>query len=210
MTTFPSESFFTLSEVSFADLFEGLEHAWEALPLLQPYIQEQFTSGKLVSNYGDSGFISIGEGTIIEEGAKIVGPAIIGKNCVIGHGALIRGGCLFGNGVMIGHATEVKSSILLHTVSAAHLNYIGDSIVGNAVSIAGGAIFANLRFDHKSVTIKSGSERVDTGLQKFGSLVGDASRIGANAVLNPGTVLGRGSIVYPLTSVVGVHEGNVV
>jgi len=206
MTDFSPKIFFTLSDVFFVDLFNGIKDTWDVIPKLHDYLLDQFKSGKVISNYGSDGNIFLGEGTIIEEGAKILGPAIIGKNCFIGHGVFIRGGCLFGDGVKIGHATEVKSSILMNDTSAAHLNYIGDSVVGNNVNIAGGAIFANLRFDGKSVTIRTGTDRIQTTLRKFGSIVGDDSNIGVNTVLNPGTILGKKTVVFPLTSVIGTHE----
>ncbi|MBI2622689.1 MAG: hypothetical protein HYW64_01170, partial [Candidatus Levybacteria bacterium] len=160
-------------------------------------------------NYGKN--IFIGKDTLVEDYAVIKGPAIIGKNCFIGHASYLRGGCILGDNVHIGHGAEIKNSILLNNAIAAHLNYIGDSIIGSNVNISGGAMLANFRFDKKSVTIKTENKRIDTGLSKFGAILGDNSTIGVNAVLNPGTLLGKNTIVYPLTSVKGVHkDGEVI
>ncbi len=150
--------------------------------------------------------IFVGEGTTIQEGAVIIGPAIIGKNCVIGHCSLIRENCILGDNVHIGHAVEIKNSVFLNSAIAAHLNYIGDSLIGKNANISGGAILANFRLDKKTIAIRNGIEKIDTGLQKFGSIVGDGSSIGVNTVLNPGTILGKKTVVYPLTSVTGVHQ----
>lgn len=203
---FTKENFFGLSSFEFKDIFDDTTVAWEVLPKIGRYIESLFEKKVFVSNYKDKKNIYIGEDSIIQEGATIVGPAIIGKNCIIGHASLIRENCIFGNNVHIGHAVEVKNSIFLNGATAAHLNYIGDSLIGNNVNVSGGAILANYRFDKKSVAIRNGKERINTNLQKFGAIVGDESIIGVNAVLNPGTILGKGCIAYPLTFVTGVHK----
>lgn len=205
---FTPTSFFDLNNFDHRAIFDGVNHVWEVLPRIEGYIQELFTSGRLKANYQNAENIYIGEGTRIEDGAKIVGPAIIGADCFIGHAAFIRGGCILGNGVTIGHATELKHVIMMNQAAAAHLNYIGDSIVGNDVNISGGAIVANLRLDHKEVTIRTSEGRIGTGLVKFGAIVGDNSNIGVNAVLNPGTLLGSSVHVYPLCDVRGFHPQN--
>lgn len=200
--------YFDLSNFKHKDIFAGVEFVWEVLPKIGKYIESLFEKKVLVSNYKDKKNIYMGEGSIIKEGATIVGPAIIGKNCIIGHGSLIRENCLFGHNVHTGHAVEVKNSIFLNSVIAAHLNYIGDSVIGNNVNISGGAILANYRLDKKPVIVRDGEEFINTNLEKFGAIVGDDSIIGVNAVLNPGTILGKKSIAYPLTSVTGVHKNN--
>jgi UDP-N-acetylglucosamine diphosphorylase / glucose-1-phosphate thymidylyltransferase / UDP-N-acetylgalactosamine diphosphorylase / glucosamine-1-phosphate N-acetyltransferase / galactosamine-1-phosphate N-acetyltransferase len=197
--------YFNLENFCHRDLFLGTNSVWEVLPKITSFISGLFNNGAVKPNYHNSSDIYVGNGTIIEEGAKILGPAIIGKNCVVRHAALIRENCLIGDNVIIGHATEVKNTILLNDAVLAHLNYVGDSIIGNNVNISGGVIAANFRLDKQSISVLSGKQRIDTGLQKFGAAIGDASMIGANAVLNPGTILGRNSWVYPLTSVKGVH-----
>jgi len=200
------ESFFDLSGFDFGDMFDGKEFVWEVLPTIGQYIEFLFARKILVSNYKNRKNVFIGEGSIVQEGVEILGPLIVGKNCLIGHASLIRENCIFGNNVHIGHAVEVKNSILLNGATAAHLNYIGDSLIGNNVNVGGGAILANYRLDKKYVVVRNEGKLIDTKLQKFSSVIGDESKIGVNAVLNPGTILGKGCIVYPLTSVKGVHK----
>lgn len=206
---FTPKDFFDLSAFDFSDIFKDAKFVWEPIGGIQNYIIGLFKTGRLKPNYGKN--IFIGKDTLVEDYAVIKGPAIIGKNCFIGHASYLRGGCILGDNVHIGHGAEIKNSILLNNAIAAHLNYIGDSIIGSNVNISGGAMLANFRFDKKSVTIKTEDKRIDTGLSKFGAILGDNSTIGVNAVLNPGTLLGKNTIVYPLTSVKGVHkDGEVI
>jgi len=209
-THFKPNNYFDLSEFTHRDLFDGVEHVWEIVPKISEYIQMMFDSGKLKPNYKNSTNIFIGENTFIEEGAFIKGPAIIGKNCYIGHVAYLRENCLFGDNVHIGHASEIKNSVFLNKSKSAHLNYVADSIVGNNVNIAGGAMFANFRLDKKHVTVRKNDSIHNTNLFKFGSAVGDNSSIGAGVVINPGTMLGINTVVYPLVSVRGVHKNGEV
>lgn len=203
---FLKEFFFDFKNCFFSDVFNGIESVWEVLPKISEYINSQFKEKVYKCNYKNEKDIFIGEGTIIEEGVSIKGPAIIGKNCFIGHACLVRENCLIGNNVHLGHATEIKNSIFLNGAVAAHLNYIGDSIIGNNVNLAAGVILANFRLDKKTVSIRMGEQRIETHLLKFGSIIGDDSNVGVNSVLNPGTILGKKTIVYPLTSVRGVHQ----
>lgn len=203
MNNYSPEYFFDLSSFSYKEIFDGVENVWEVLPKIKEYIKSLF-NGKVQGNYKAQVFV--GEGSIVSEKAEIVGPAIIGKNCTIGPGAYLREYVLLGDNVKIGHGAEVKNSIFLNNSTAAHLNYVGDSVMGSKVNIAGGAMFANYRFDGKPVTVRNGEEKIATLLQKFGAVIGDGSQIGANAVLNPGTVIGKEGIVYPLTSASGFHK----
>lgn len=205
---FNYQQFFDLGDCYFADIFEGTENVWEVLTKIEPYIKKQFSSGKLKGNYREKEYVFVGERTVIEEGAYIKGPAIIGKNCIIAHGAYIRENVILGDGVRIWHGTEIKQSIMLSNAIGIHLGYIGDSIIGSSVNIAAGTIIANLRLDKQVVSIRNGEEKIETGLKKFGAIIGDGSQIGVNAVFNPGTLLGKYTIVYPLTSVSGVHDSN--
>jgi len=203
--TFQPTDYFDLSQLYFADLFEDATNVWEALSGLDEYIAAQFESGRMKGNYHDKSDIFVGNNTTIVEGARIEGPAIIGKNCTIGHGAYIRGGCVIGDNVRIGHAVEVKHSIILSDAAIAHFNYVGDSIIGNHVNVSAGAVCANFRLDKKQIVVKMSDQRIETGLKKLGAIVGDGSNVGVNAVLNPGTILGKDCVVYPLTNVRGVH-----
>lgn len=191
--TFNPNIFFDLSSFGHKDLFQ-LESVWEVLSNISSFIKNNSSQS-----------VTLGEGTVVEEGALIKGPAIIGKNCFIAHGAYIRENVILGDNVKIGHATEVKNSIILNDTNISHFNYVGDSLVGGNVNFAGGAITANFRLDGANIIVKHDGEEFETGLAKFGAIIGDNSRIGVNSVLNPGTILSKNSKIFPLTSVVGVH-----
>lgn len=210
MEVFKTEFFFDLKNCYFGDIFNDVNLVWEVLPKIKDYIKNNLDKNLLKGSYDEKKGIFIGEGTVVQEGAMIIGPAIIGKNCFIGHASLIRENCLFADNVHIGHGTEVKNSIFLNTSIAAHLNYVGDSLIGNNVNISAAVILPSFRLDKKSITINTGKEKIDTGLRKLGSIIGDDSNIGVNSVLNPGTILGKKTIVYPLLSVVGVHKNGEV
>lgn len=203
---FPIEDFCDISGFPYSEIFDNTKNAWEAIPKIEDLIEQLFKTGKVKANYKDSRNIYVGNGTTIMEDAVILGPAIIGKNCFISNAVLLRNNCLIGNNVNIGHACEIKNSIFLNGASAAHFNYVGDSIIGNNVNLSGGAMLANYRLDKNPVTIKSNGKKIKTGLLKFGSVIGDNSNIGVNAVLNPGTILGKNVVVFPLASVLGAHS----
>ncbi len=211
--------FFDLAGFEHAKIFDSLEYPWEALPKIKDFVKAQARSTLNQNKYGSglsrtdlrSGTgtnILIGKGTVVEQGALIKSNVIIGKNCRIGHAAYLRENCLIGDNVTIGHGSEIKNSIILNDTAVAHLNYVGDSLVGSKVNIAGGALLANFRFDGKEILIKQKGEVINTGLVKLGAIIGDGSQIGVNAILNPGTILGKNCIIYPLTSVLGVHKDN--
>lgn len=190
--------FFDLDNISFSDLFKNLNYPWEALRNMQSYLDSKINTENIV----------IGEGTVVEKDAVIKGKAIIGKNCLIGNAVLLRGNCILGDNVQIGHGVELKNIIVLSNSSIAHLNYVGDSIVGNNVNVSAGAIVANLRLDKQEILVNVQDEKVNTGLNKFGAIIGDGCTIGVNSVLNPGTILGKNCVVYPLTFVKGSHANN--
>ena len=181
---------------------------WEALFDLKTFI------GEFKKNAHNLGFseikedVFVGRNVTIDDTARIKDHAIIGHNSIIGHAAFIRGGNVICDDVNVGHATEVKHSIILSGTALAHLNYVGDSIIGSGCNISGGATLANWRFDRKPVTIRKGDERISTGNEKFGGIVGDGCFVGVSAVLNPGTVLGKECLVFPLVSVSGTHPAS--
>jgi len=151
--------------------------------------------------------IIIGPGSVIEPGALIQGPTIVGAQTEIRQGAYIRGNCIIGDRCIVGHTTEIKGSVMLNDAKAGHFAYIGDSIIGNAVNLGAGTKLANLKIDSGTVRIKAGAKQLDTGLIKLGAVLGDHVSIGCNAVTNPGTLIGKGSLVFPITSVPsGYHE----
>ncbi len=211
--TLALSSFFDLSEFSHASIFDGCDYPWEALSKLSAYLASQ-ELGKIQVDIPSSVFlvnpslISIGRETIIEPGAYIQGPCIIGNHCTIRNGAYIRGGLITGDGCVIGHDTEVKNSIFLNRSLAAHFNYVGDTILGNAVNLGAGVKCANLRLDHQTIFVTIDGQKIDTQLKKLGAIIGDGAQIGCNCVINPGTLLGKNSFCFPCLNVFGVIPDN--
>ena len=154
--------------------------------------------------------VYIGEGTVIEDGAMIKGPAIIGSHCEIRHNAYIREHVLIGDHCVVGNSSEVKNSILFNHAVAPHFNYVGDSILGHKAHLGAGVKISNFKLVSGNVTVEIDGKLFDTGLRKFGALLGDATEIGCNAVLNPGSIIGRGSLVYPNINWRGVLAGGMI
>jgi bifunctional N-acetylglucosamine-1-phosphate-uridyltransferase/glucosamine-1-phosphate-acetyltransferase GlmU-like protein len=149
------------------------------------------------------GDIFIGPGSVVEPGALIKGPTIIGGYCEIRQGAYLRGHCLVGDRCVVGHTTEVKHSVMMDDAKAGHFAYIGDSILGNSTNLGAGTKLANLKIIDSPVSVTIDRKRYDTGLRKFGAIIGDDTETGCNSVTNPGTLLGRRCLVYPGISVKG-------
>lgn len=210
------ESFFDLASFEHSELFSGCHYVWEVLPKIKHYLGGCQLGHIRVGipdgvHLFDKDRISIGKGTIVEPGAYIHGPCIIGENCTIRQGSYIRGNVIVGNQCVIGHTTEMKNALMLNQANAAHFAYLGDSILGNRVNLGAGAKCANLRFDHKMIEIVWNSQRLSTGLKKFGAIFGDDTQIGCNAVTNPGTITGKGVNCYPCVNFGGViPAGSVV
>ena len=200
--------YFDLSRYAHRALFDPNEFVWNGLKNLKSYFSS-LVLGKIEVEISDGVFledpqlISIGLGTKIEPGAYIKGPCVIGANCVIRHGAYIRGYLLAGKGCVIGHDTEVKHSIFLDGVHAAHFNYVGDSILGNKTNLGAGVKCANLKLDHQPVIVSYLGKKIETGMQKLGAIVGDGSQIGCNAVINPGSCLGMEVKSHPCVNLSG-------
>lgn len=199
--------FFDLSEFAHRDLFSDCTYVWEALQKIPSYFKGPF---QILGDVSPQAYlinpdkISIGEGSVVEPGAYIEGPCIIGKGCTIRHGAYIRGNLITGDHCVIGHTTEVKNAIFLNGAKAAHFAYVGDSILGNNVNLGAGTKLANLRFDNKTIVIAG----IETGIRKFGAIVGDGAQTGCNSVLNPGTLMEKNSTCRPC-SVVGNSRNRV-
>jgi UDP-N-acetylglucosamine diphosphorylase / glucose-1-phosphate thymidylyltransferase / UDP-N-acetylgalactosamine diphosphorylase / glucosamine-1-phosphate N-acetyltransferase / galactosamine-1-phosphate N-acetyltransferase len=212
--SFPATLFFDLSQFRHRELFDG-EFVWDALKAIKPYLSQtrlgrievEIPAGVYLVNPEQ---ISIGKGTVLEPGAYIKGPCIIGERCTIRHTAYIRGDLIAGDECVIGHATEVKTAIFLNGAHAAHFAYVGDTILGNHVNLGAGTKCANLRLDNKQVVVHVDGRRCETGLRKFGAVIGDHSQIGCNAVTNPGTLLGPGVLCHPCVSVGGVILNGIV
>lgn len=191
--------FFDLSDSPFIDLFDEELPVWAALKRLSSWLKGQklgviegsVSSGAYLVN---PELISIGKGSVVEPGAYLKGPLWLGENCVVRHGAYLRGEVVAASGVVLGHDTEVKHSIFLKGAHAAHFAYVGDSIVGAHVNLGAGVKLANLRLDDKEVV---------AGMRKLGAVIGDGSQIGCNAVLNPGTFVGKEVDIYPLVNAGG-------
>jgi UDP-N-acetylglucosamine diphosphorylase / glucose-1-phosphate thymidylyltransferase / UDP-N-acetylgalactosamine diphosphorylase / glucosamine-1-phosphate N-acetyltransferase / galactosamine-1-phosphate N-acetyltransferase len=177
----------------YPELFTKDQNVWEVIPLIGKYAKELA---------GKEGII-LGKGTVVEEGAIIKAPCVIGQNCEIRAGTYIRGNVLIGDNCII--RSEMKNSVIMDDSHAAHLSYVGDSIIGRDCNIGAGAVLSNLRFDGKTVSAKIGDELIDTRLMKFGAVLGDGVNIGCNSVCNPGTLLGKNVAVYPLAVVSGFH-----
>jgi NDP-sugar pyrophosphorylase family protein len=198
---------FDLGQTEHADLFDGCDHAWDVLKRLRDYVARRVRPLLLnrcdgVAYIGPQ--VSIGEGTVVEDGAMIQGPAIIGRDCIIRHNAYIRSDVIVGDGCLVGNACELKLAFLFNGAQVPHFNYVGDSIIGRGVHLGAGAKISNVRLLGGTVQVSAGERRLDTGLPKFGALVGDGAEVGCNAVLNPGSILGPGSVVYPNVSWRGV------
>jgi len=210
---FKPADLFDLSQTEHREIFEGCEFAWEALTKLAAYVQGNLRPGlnnrcEGVAFIGERVFI--GEGTVVEDGAMIKGPAIIGKNCEIRHNAYLRENVIVGDDCVIGNSCEVKNSLLFNESVAPHFNYIGDSILGFQAHLGAGVKISNVKLLAGNIQIEGETEPIDTGMRKFGALIGDKSDIGCNAVLNPGSIIGRGSIIYPNTNWRGVLPSNKV
>ena len=204
---FKPEDFFDLTQTEHGELFAGCEYAWDALKRLKEYVNRRVTpllQNRCVGRAYIGEQVFIGEGTVVEDGVMIKGPAIIGRDCQIRHNAYIREQVIIGDNCVVGNSCEVKNSLLFNNAVAPHFNYIGDSILGYRSHLGAGVKISNLKVTRSNVVIQHGGDRLETGLRKFGALIGDRTEIGCNAVLNPGSILGRDCLVYPNVSWRGV------
>ena len=193
-------------------LLEGVHYVWEILMQLEGYIvahtaerqhqpDVQIMPGAIVNPH-----VVLGAGVVVEPHAYIKGPAIIGDRTVVRHGAYIRENVLIGSDCVVGNTTEVKHSLFMDGAKASHWNYVGDSIVGFGVNLGAGVKLSNQKITRTEVIVRDiDGKRCATGLGKLGAIIGDETQIGCNAVLNPGTILGKRCLVYPLVSVQGTH-----
>lgn len=195
---------YNLEETIAAELFEGLTYPWEALPKIGEFIV------KLGGTLSPDEYEKRGENVWIAKSAKVFdsayigGPCIIGKDAEVRQCAFIRGNAIVGEGAVVGNSTELKNVVLFNKVQVPHYNYVGDSVLGFRAHMGAGSITSNVKSDKTLVVVKSGEAQIETGLKKFGAMLGDCVEIGCNSVLNPGTVIGRNSSVYPTSSVRGV------
>src|SRR5437773_7709979 len=204
---------FDLSQTEHGAIFEGCEYAWEALKKIESYLLLHLRPGlhnrcEGVAYVGERVFI--GEGTVVEDGAMIRGPAIIGRNCEIRHNAYIREQVIIGDNCVVGNSCEVKKSLLFNHAVAPHFNYIGDSILGYKAHLGAGVKISNFKLVPGNIAVAIEGKTLDTGLRKFGALLGDHTDIGCNTVLNPGSIIGRGSVIYPNTNWRGILAENMI
>ena len=203
-----SELYSDLNQTLAKELLESKTYPWEVLPLISAFIV------KLGHTLSEEEYEKKGENVWIAKSAKVAptawinGPAIIGKDAEIRHCAFIRGNALVGEGAVVGNSTELKNVILFNKVQVPHYNYVGDSILGYKSHMGAGSITSNVKSDKLPVIVRCGDERIDTGRKKVGAMLGDFVEVGCNSVLNPGSVIGRHSIIYPTSCVRGVLAEN--
>ena len=186
-----------------ADLFTDCEYPWQALGSIKSFIL------KLGETLPSDRFEKIGEDVWIAKSAKvfpsayIAGPCIIDEEAEVRHCAFVRGSAIVGKKCVVGNSVELKNVVLFDNVQVPHYNYVGDSVLGYKAHMGAGSVTSNVKSDKTPVSVREGEEKLETGLKKFGAILGDNVEIGCNSVLNPGTVVGRSSNVYPLSSVRG-------
>lgn len=204
---FKPADLFDLSQCEHAALFEGCEHAWDALKRIRPYLAQNVRPAlhnKCLGRAWIADNVFIGEGTVIEDGVMIKGPAIIGRNCQLRHNAYLREDVIIGDGCVIGNSCEFKNALLFNDAQVPHFSYVGDSILGHKAHLGAGVKISNLKLTPGNISLEWEGQTIDSGLRKFGALIGDRAEVGCNAVLNPGTVLGRDALIYPNTNWRGI------
>ncbi|KMZ55176.1 UDP-N-acetylglucosamine pyrophosphorylase [Dorea sp. D27] len=198
---------YTLEETIAKDIFDGVTYPWEVLPKIGEFIV------KLGETLPADEYDKAGDNVWIAKSAKVFasayinGPAIIGKNAEVRHCAFIRGNAIVGEGAVVGNSTELKNVILFNKVQVPHYNYVGDSVLGYKSHMGAGSITSNVKSDKKLVVIKTPEGKIETGLKKFGAMLGDEVEVGCGTVLNPGSVVGSYTNIYPLSSVRGYVPG---
>lgn len=205
---------FDLTKTIAQPLLSSTQYGWEALPKIKDFILE---IGKTLPR---DIYEEVSENVWIAKSAKVFpsayidGPCIICEDAEIRHCAFIRGSAIIGKGSIVGNSCEVKNSIIFDGVQTPHYNYVGDSILGYHSHLGAGSVTSNIKSDKTNITVLADGERVETGLRKFGALVGDGVEVGCNSVLCPGSVIGKNTTVYPLTRVRGyipensIHKGD--
>ncbi len=210
---FEPADLFDLSQTEHAAIFDGCQFAWDALKKIAGYLAANLKP-ELRNQCEGRAYISenvfIGEGTVLEDGVMIKGPAIIGKNCKIRHNAYIRENVIIGDNCVVGNSTEIKNSLLFNGAQAPHYNYVGDSILGHKAHLGAGVKISNYKLFPGNIELELDGKPFDTGLRKFGALLGDGVEVGCNAVLNPGSIIGRGAVIYPNVFWRGILPANMI
>ena len=199
---------YTLSETIAAGLFEGAEYPWEVLPKIHDFILElgkSLPADKFEKRGED---IWIAKSATVAPTACLNGPLIVDEDAEIRHCAFVRGNAIVGKGAVVGNSTELKNVVLFNKVQVPHYNYVGDSVLGFKSHMGAGSITSNVKSDNTLVTVKSVDEKIENGLKKMGAMLADHVEVGCNSVLNPGTVIGRNSNIYPTSCVRGCIPAN--
>lgn len=202
------KNLYNLNETIAAKVFEGVTYPWEVLPKISDFIIQLGNTLDLNDYDKIEDNIWIAKSAKVAPTAFIAGPAIIGKNAEIRHCAFIRGNAIVGENAVVGNSTELKNVILFNKVQVPHYNYVGDSILGYKAHMGAGSITSNVKSDKKLVIVKNKEEQIETGLKKFGAMIGDEVEVGCGSILNPGSVIGKNTNIYPLSSVRGVVAEN--
>ena len=199
---------YNLNETIAKDIFEGVTYPWEVLPKISDFIVKlgETLPADECDKVGEN--VWIAKSAKVFESAYIHGPAIIGKDAEVRHCAFIRGNAIVGEGAVVGNSTELKNVILFNKVQVPHYNYVGDSVLGYKAHMGAGSITSNVKSDKKLVVVKSPEGQIETGIKKFGAMLGDEVEVGCGTVLNPGSVVGSHSNIYPLSSVRGFVPAN--
>jgi UDP-N-acetylglucosamine diphosphorylase / glucose-1-phosphate thymidylyltransferase / UDP-N-acetylgalactosamine diphosphorylase / glucosamine-1-phosphate N-acetyltransferase / galactosamine-1-phosphate N-acetyltransferase len=204
---FKPADLFDLSQCEHAAIFDGCENAWDALKKIKDYLAQNVRPAlhnKCLGRAWIADNVFIGEGTVVEDGVMIKGPAMIGRNCQLRHNAYFREDVIIGDGCVVGNSCEFKNALLFNNAQVPHFSYVGDSILGYKAHLGAGVKISNLKLTPGNISLEWEGKAIDTGLRKFGAMIGDRTEVGCNAVLNPGTVLGRDSLIYPNTNWRGV------
>ena len=202
------KNLYNLEETMAKPLLEKFIYPWEALPEINDFIIQlgNKLDKEIYELKGEN--IWVAKSATVAPTAYIKGPVIIGENAEIRHCAFIRGKAIIGNNTVVGNSTELKNVILFNNVQVPHYNYVGDSILGYKSHMEAGSITSNVKSDKKLVIVKDGKEKIETGLKKFGAMIGDQVEVGCGSILNPGSVIGKNTNIYPLSSVRGVVPKN--
>lgn len=203
-----ADNLFDYSKTIAKPLLESVDYPWEALPKIKDFIIElgKTLDPEIYEQRGEN--IWVAKSATVFPSAYLGGPLIICENAEVRHCAFIRGSAIVGKGAVVGNSTELKNSILFDGVQVPHYNYIGDSILGYKAHTGAGTITSNLKSDKSLVTVLCDDDKVETGVKKFGAMLGDHVEVGCNSVLNPGSVVGRNTNVYPLSFVRGYVPEN--
>lgn len=202
------ENLYDLNQTIAKDIFNGVTYPWEVLPKIESFILELGNTLSEDEYEKKEDNIWIAKSAKVAPTAYIKGPAIIGKDAEIRHCAFIRGKSIIGEGAVVGNSTELKNVILFNKVQVPHYNYVGDSILGYKSHMGAGSITSNVKSDKKLVVIKNMGEKIETGLKKVGAMLADNVEVGCGSILNPGSIVGRDTNIYPLSSVRGVIPPN--